>query len=363
MELTNEQRKYLGLESIEPDWERMEIPSNCVKPELSTGKHILYFDKDVLRKNISVDRSGLYKEESCAIKTQDNRSMIAPITAKGKPKRLNGVNLQRCTPEGMYFRFERGSVTIANYTTQQTYFSSAFAGMPSMSEEALQDFLAQWIADTDDDELKRIEDFANAKRRHCKFREGDFFRFRIDRKHYGYGRILLDIQKMRKSGEKFWDILMGKPLVVSVYHIITKDLSVNIDTLKKLQSCPSQFIMDNRFFYGEYEIVGYEPLSEDVDYPIMYGPSISMRDRDKIQFQRGHVYREIPLEGNTVVPGGFMNNGIGWSLNINKRILEACIESDSNEPYWNRGERFYWEDLRHPKYKPELEQVLKQMGV
>lgn len=40
MELTNEQRKYLGLELIEPSWERVEIPNNCVKPELSTGKII-----------------------------------------------------------------------------------------------------------------------------------------------------------------------------------------------------------------------------------------------------------------------------------------------------------------------------------
>ena len=42
MELTNEQRKYLGLEIIEPAWERVEIPSNCLKPELSTGKDILF---------------------------------------------------------------------------------------------------------------------------------------------------------------------------------------------------------------------------------------------------------------------------------------------------------------------------------
>lgn len=48
MELTNEQRRYLGVELIEPSWEQVEIPSNCVKPELSTGKIVLYFDRDVL---------------------------------------------------------------------------------------------------------------------------------------------------------------------------------------------------------------------------------------------------------------------------------------------------------------------------
>lgn len=42
MELTNEQRKYLGLELIEPNWGRVEIPNNCVKPERSTGKDIFF---------------------------------------------------------------------------------------------------------------------------------------------------------------------------------------------------------------------------------------------------------------------------------------------------------------------------------
>lgn len=362
MELTNEQRKYLGLELIEPSWERVEIPNNCVKPELSTGKIILYFDGDVLRKEISVDKNGRYLEESRFLKTQDNRSMIAPITEKGKPKRLNGVNLQRCTSKGMYFRYEGGYVTLANYSTQRTYYSSAFAGLSAMSEEDLQDFLAQWIADTDEAKLEHIHVFANAKRQHCKFKEGDFFRFSIDRTHYGYGRILLDIHKMKKSGEKFWNVLMGRALVVSVYHIITENPSMDTDTLKTLKSCPSQFIMDNRFFYGEYEIVGYEPLPEDVDYPILYGPSISARDRNKIQFQRGRVYREIPLEGNTIIPGDFLNNGIGFSLKITRNLLAACIEADSNDPYWDRGPGFHWRDLRHPQYEQEREQVLRQMG-
>ena len=38
MELTNEQRMYLGLEPVEPAWERVEIPNNSVNPERSTGR-------------------------------------------------------------------------------------------------------------------------------------------------------------------------------------------------------------------------------------------------------------------------------------------------------------------------------------
>lgn len=108
MELTNEQRACLGLELIEPAWERVEIPNNSVNPEHSTGKDILFFDGDVLRKVIWLHDSGSFLEDSWYLKTQDNRTMIAPITAKGKPRRLNGVNIQRCTPRGMYFSFNGG---------------------------------------------------------------------------------------------------------------------------------------------------------------------------------------------------------------------------------------------------------------
>lgn len=53
MELTNEQREYLGLELIDLSWECMEILNNSRNPELSTGKDVLFFDGDVLRKVIS----------------------------------------------------------------------------------------------------------------------------------------------------------------------------------------------------------------------------------------------------------------------------------------------------------------------
>lgn len=62
--------------------------------------------------------------------------MIAPLTEKGKPKCLNGVNIQRCTPYGMYFDYG-GWVRIANYTTQQTYYFSAFAGEPFAEPDML----------------------------------------------------------------------------------------------------------------------------------------------------------------------------------------------------------------------------------
>lgn len=359
MELTNEQRKFLGLELIEQNWERVEIPSNCVRPELSTGKDILFFDGDVLRKVIWLQDDGSFRENSYALHTQDNRTKIAPLTEKGKPKRLNGVNIQRCTPYGMYFDFN-GGVRIANYTTQQTYYSSASAGIPKMGQAELQAFLDQWIADTTNEDLDEIQAFAHAKRRHCKYKEGDFFRFKYDRRHYGYGRILLDVRKFVKDGGKFWDILMGKALCVSVYHIITENPNVNIEDLQKLPSCPSTYIMDNNFFYGEYTIIGNAPVPENADYPIMYGCSISALDRNKIIFCRGREYHEIPLGNHNPFPTKFRNNAIGWVLNVSQTLVAECIQAGSNEPFWNAH---HWNDLRNPIFSGELAVISKQMGL
>lgn len=116
MELTNEQRKYLGLELVDSAWERVEI-SNSIKPENESGRVILYFDGDIIRKKISIQYSGSYQEDTVYLKTLENRTMIAPKTGKGTPKKLNAVNLQRYNAEGMYF-FYSGYITLGNYTTQ-----------------------------------------------------------------------------------------------------------------------------------------------------------------------------------------------------------------------------------------------------
>lgn len=372
MELTNEQRKYLGLELVEPTWERIEIPNNCLKPALSTGKNILFFDGDILRKVIWLDKKGSFLENSYHLRTQDNRTMIAPITSKGKPKRLNGVNIQRCTPYGMYIQFSGGyevggSVCLANYTTQQTYFSSEVAGLHAMDMCEFQSFLAQWIVETSIADLAEIQAFADAQRRHCKYREGDFFRFKYDRRSYGYGRILLDVRKFIKSGGEFWDIIMGKPLCVSIYHIATENPNVSIADLQKLNSCPSGYIMDNVFHNGEYEVIGNAPMLEnpsDLDYPILYGRSINAHEQDKICYCRGKDYREIPFEGNVLLQKDFRMNGIGYRLHINKTLIKNCIKVCSNEPFWaKQPEISFTYDLRNPIYKKELEYVRKQMDV
>ena len=140
MELTNEQRVCFGLEPIDPSWDRVEIPEvsgmrNTIHPErlLSDRRLVLYFDVDILRKVIWPQKNGGFHENSYRLRTHDGRTKIAPITSKGKAKILNGVNIERTSPYGVYLVFDveedgTAHVRIGNYDTQKTYYSTGRSG-------------------------------------------------------------------------------------------------------------------------------------------------------------------------------------------------------------------------------------------
>jgi hypothetical protein len=75
-ELSNEQRKYLGLNPVEKAWELVQL-----------NDMYLYFDGDIIRKKILSD-ADTYFEEELSEKTAENRTILLPKTAKGKPKKL-----------------------------------------------------------------------------------------------------------------------------------------------------------------------------------------------------------------------------------------------------------------------------------
>ena len=77
-ELTNEQRKYLGLIPIEKDWE-------LVKLDYKYEDIYFYFDGDIIRKKISLSENPYYETELNE-KTSENRTVILPKTARGKIK-------------------------------------------------------------------------------------------------------------------------------------------------------------------------------------------------------------------------------------------------------------------------------------
>ena len=363
-ELTNEQRKYLGLIPVEEHWELVKFDNGIY----------YYFEDDTIKKEIKVSKN-YYHEAELNEKTAENRTMILPKTKRGKIKKFNYTATQSFSPFGTYFTFSTDGVIIANYTTQRTYYSEIFSEKEKISLDDLKKWLDKWMKETTEEDLEEIEEFKNAKRKHCKFNEGDFFAFKISRREWCFGRILMDVSKLRKDENfeknKNYGLahLMGKPLIIKVYHKISDNKNIDLKELSKCLALPSQAIMDNIFYYGEAIILGNLPLKpEENDMFISVSESISGIDKNIAYLQYGLIYREIPLSDYEklikelkIGAQTLRREGIGFVIDTYK--LKECIEAKSNSPFWEKYKKRNIPDLKNPDHIELKRKIFKAFGL
>ena len=363
-ELTNEQRKYLGLIPVEEHWELVKFDNGIY----------YYFEDDIIRKEIKVSKN-YYHEAELNEKTAENRTMILPKTKRGKIKKFNYTATQSFSPFGTYFTFSADGVIIANYTSQRTYYSETFTEKEKISLDDLKKWLDKWMKETTEEDLEEIEEFKNAKRKHCKFKEGDFFAFKLSRREWCFGRILMDVSKLRKDENfkknKNYGLahLMGKPLIIKVYHKISDNKNIDLKELSKCLALPSQAIMDNIFYYGEAIILGNLPLKpEENDMFISVSESISGIDKNIAYLQYGLIYREIPLSDYEklikelkIGAQTLRREGIGFVIDTYK--LKECIEAKSNYPFWEKYKKRNIPDLKNPDYIELKRKIFKAFGL
>ena len=363
-ELTNEQRKYLGLIPVEEHWELVKFDNGIY----------YYFEDDTIKKEIKVSKN-YYHEAELNEKTAENRTMILPKTKRGKIKKFNYTATESFSPFGTYFTFSTDGVIIANYTSQRTYYSEIFSEKEKISLDDLKKWLDKWMKETTEEDLEEIEEFKNAKRKHCKFNEGDFFAFKISRREWCFGRILMDVSKLRKDENfeknKNYGLanLMGKPLIIKVYHKISDNKNIDLKELSKCLALPSQAIMDNIFYYGEAIILGNLPLKpEENDMFISVSESISGIDKNIAYLQYGLIYREIPLSDYEKVikdlkigAQTLRREGIGFVIDTYK--LKECIEAKSNSPFWEKYKKRNVPDLKNPDHIELKRKIFKAFGL
>ncbi len=353
--LTNEQRACFGLPSIEADWQRIDLPPS---PYDSYCTYV-YVTPDSKLKKVVLLGDDKFSEYGLDETISPDKIYLLPKTDKGKPVKLTAAALVKRTPVGMALCYERGYLSLSNESTQQYFYRSCYAGDQIESMTDLRAWIERWCTETDVQKLVDVQAFAARKKLHQRFKEGDFFRFRLNRALYGYGRVLLNYGEMRKQGIPFWDIFMGKPVLAGVYHIATERTDLSPAELAPLEMLPPQMIMDNIFFYGECEIIGNLPLDEcRIDYPIHYGQSCDMRDPG-LRYQCGRTY--LRMDDQKELYDCFRNGAIGWSLDVKLPVLQACMKAGNNDPYWSQRDLYRAEeDLRNPKFKKELAEIRMQ---
>lgn len=357
--ITNEQRRYLGLEPIGADWDVVA----CKNRQSNWEMTYLVFDGDTIRRLIRFNEHK-YEEIQLHEQTAENRSLLLPKTKRGKPKTLNFTATQALQGIGCYFYVwyggvdgKRCSISIANYTTQQTFIHEEFQGTGKIQDD-VHGWLQRWIADTTEKDYAELERFKNAKRSHQVYKSGDFFAFRLSRREWGFGRILIVVSELRKDSQfianKNYGLthLMGQALIVQIYHKIASSPTATPEELRNLPALPAQAIMDNEFYYGEHPIIGHLPVSpEEYEPLISLGQGLSKANQT-VYLQYGLIFKETTMDKFLkVFPNmdfdRFRNEGIGFKLKTD--CLRKCLAEQSNEPFWKSNNNTIYDDLRNPR--------------
>jgi hypothetical protein len=189
-ELSNKQREYFGLEPINDNWERVILKGDTYRPE-----SILYFDKDTIKRHI-ISTEKTYFEKQYNEQTKD-KIILLPKTDKGNEKKLTASVLEQRQPTGVYLSINCGDLTIGNYNTQTTFYSNKWDN-EEQSAKSISELIVDFIEQSPENHLDEIKKFKVSKRKNLKFKPGDYFCFKLDRTSFGFGRILLDVNKIRK---------------------------------------------------------------------------------------------------------------------------------------------------------------------
>lgn len=292
-ELNNDQREYLGLDPIQSHWNKVVLKGDKYRKE-----SILYFEGDLLKRHIISD-DHLYQETQYNDLTKD-RNIILPKTSRGKERKLTASTIESLTPIGVYFHLTIfGYLLIGNHTTQTTFYSSAWEYPNSNEQKSFSESIKNFIVNSPSNHIDDIRKFKEGKRKHVKFKDGDYFAFKISRSEFGFGRVILNISKLKKSGRlperHGLRFLMGIPVLVQLYSYISNSKNIDLAILESSGTLPSDYIMDNHLLYGEYEIIGNKSMNyKEIDYPISYGKDINFNSNE-VFLQWGLIHVSLPL--------------------------------------------------------------------
>ena len=376
-QLTNEQREYLGLEPIEKQWEKVILKGDKNHPD-----SLIYFDKNVLKRYI-VSTEEQYSESHFNESTNE-RNTLLPKTSKGKEKKLTPSVLEQRQPIGVYFHTNNyGDLIIGNYSTQTMFYSNSWENSRFNRSRSISQIVQDFIKQSPNSHLEEIREFKNAKRKNIKFKSGDYFCFKLNRNTYGFGRVLLDIYKIRKkkliSHEHGFNFIMATPVLVQYFAYKSDKKQIDISLLDNCAKLPSDIMMDNLLLYGEFEIIGHRELKEEeFEFPISYGKRIDQGQTVFLQW--GLIHKELPLQKFnkfTIGDNPFVDedsfsrkvhNPFGYySIGFRPRYdTNDILNTIANHGVYNYelsqdfGTEF---DLRNPKHQSIKEEIFKAFNL
>ena len=354
-ELTNEQRKYFGLNIIEDTWKRVQW--------LDTS--YIFFDGNIIRKIIHYSphpnfHTG-YIERDYDLHTQ-NCEFIKPKTIRGKLKKVTAANILAFKPINVSFEWTFGTVRVEclnnSIVIAKTFSSECFDTFEKL-EKWVEDFIKS-VPKNHFEQLQIVKDMPKLKK-NTSYKPGDIFCYEIEKNKFCFGQILLDLWKIKScekfSGEKILVQigqmrLFGNPLIVRGFNFFSDNPKPNLDTLLQNDTSGGFYSIDYLIYDNSCPVIGNREIKEkDMVFPMVL--CAESDEPEYVIFQWGFIEKQIKT-APLILLIEKANYKVGYAGNV---IYHSAIVTPKDEG-------FYMEtDLNHPINNELKKEVFKILGV
>ena len=253
-ELTNDQRKYFGLQFTDNEWEKVQL-SEAI---------FAYFDQNRIVKILNYGWG--YVEYDTIIHTID-RKILLPKTSRGKQQNLSVPRILKIKGSGVQFSgsFQGGNIHVYD-NKRNIFFIKSFPEEGDMrSFQDIHNWIANYIAKAQTNHFDWLADQLTQRKLKVKIESGDFIAFKISPTEYGFARILRNVFADKKrniveQNQMYW--YHPRSIIVAPYAFYAATPKVNVDELEHKPTLPSLCIFDIDVYRGEMPIIGHKPLSE-----------------------------------------------------------------------------------------------------
>ena len=344
--LTDEERRYLALAPISPDWEVRKYYS---KTNVWYTGLTAFFDGDIIVKVITetrrfldngVENCGRHSEYDTHLETS-NRELLLPLTSRGKLKKLSASNIDTVMAFGCQFSISfqlnsDSSLGLSNPRSNKWFPIGEYDKTALIrSDEDFHDFMNYYISTCREDYFDKLEAFKNAEKVTVKYKTGDVFRMELDRNRYCYGIITGEIRRLHKMPElpekHSLRSLMMVPIMVRYYNLITDDPNLTAHDLERLPLGRVDICGDNDIIWGTHTIVDHKELTEkDLEFNFIC-TKIVTRSPHFTLFSQDMLIRDgiMPKKEYTLyIEWGFAQIELGYDKLSDK--LKAFLENYSS---------------------------------
>lgn len=358
--LTNEQRKYFGLDPVSPQWDCIELKN----------KVWIYFEEHTLKKVIQSKAGDCYIERDYDLKTNQRKTLL-PKTSKGKEKPLTPSSIEAHPPVNFSFvvRFDKrerfsssafeATITNQHYISEKLAFTECDKGMKTFSQ--LQEWIEAFIKASPAEYIENMNRIKNESVSKVSYQSGDLFAFPLSRTSYGIGKIIFPLKhitsKKLVSPPHYFFQVMLVPVLVRLYGIelhctdVLRIPPIDAASLNDIPLLPAYFMSDRYIFRGHYPVVGHVPLATtELDFPVSYD-----QQNNLLCWGLGMTRTKRPLKVH-IDPDtqGILLRNNGVSGGASTAMLRKYLD----------GKEIYYEhEINHSKNKKLYTEIIRAAGL